>query len=185
MQCMYDQSHQTLSITWNCSIPLGQTNIYNIKGRSQGTKGQRRKTRLDEEKTSGGRKHLWRRKTPLEEENISGGGKHPCLLRISQWTVSLPLSWSLQVSFALQLRWSTLGNIHFIYTYIYISTFIARGVFLCFLPCHMSAFCSQCICHWQLGTCFPVVSINLQWAFVNLDQAKFSLNKIRLMVLDW
>lgn len=57
-------------------------------------------------------------------------------------------------------------------------------VLLCFLLCHMSALCStQCICHWQLGTRFSV-SINLQQAFVNLDQAKSLLNKIRLMALD-
>lgn len=67
MQRMYDQSHQALSMTGNCPIPLGQNKIYNIKGRLQGTKG-------------------WRRRTPLEEENISA-----CSGPASG--LSLPLSW--------------------------------------------------------------------------------------------
>lgn len=52
MQCMYDQSHQTLSITCDCSIPLGQTKIYNLKGRPRGRKGRRRKILLEEENIS-------------------------------------------------------------------------------------------------------------------------------------
>lgn len=52
MQRMYDQSHQTLSMTCNCPIPLGQNKIYNIKGRLQGTKGWRWKTTLEEESNS-------------------------------------------------------------------------------------------------------------------------------------
>lgn len=52
MQRMYDQSHQTLSMTCNCPIPLGQNKIYNIKGRLQGTKGRKRKTPLEEENIS-------------------------------------------------------------------------------------------------------------------------------------
>lgn len=67
MQCMYDQSHQTLSITRDCSIPLGQTKIYNLNGEASGQKRP-------------------------EEENTSGGGKHLCLLRTSQQTASLPFS---------------------------------------------------------------------------------------------
>lgn len=149
MQCMYDQSHQTLSMTCNCSIPLGQTNIYNIKGRHRGTKGWKRRTPLEEENTSGRGKHLWKRKTNISA--CSGSARGLCL--------SFPKG-QLQVSFAPP---TVLGYTREYSLYIYINIFIAMRVLPCFLPCHRSALCStQCICHWQLGTCFPVVSINLQ-----------------------